>query len=80
MLGQFRGALCLNDEKSLKTRHFLNISVHKLWSFELEKLGPQKSWSFRLKMRSSLGVQTCFSQKHACFFHKLHVKMWKPPS
>ena len=34
---QFHGALCLKIMKSSKTRNFLNISVQKLWSFELEK-------------------------------------------
>ncbi len=65
---QFRGALCLKIMKSSKTRNFLNISVQKLWSFELEKGDRKKSWSFQLKTRSSRGVQTPFSQKHACFF------------
>ena len=42
VFGRFRGALRLNDDKCLKTQHFLNISVQKPWSFELGKNDPRK--------------------------------------
>ena len=57
-MDHFREALCLIEEKSLKLLHFLNICVHKVWSFELEKMTLKKQWSFRFNVLSLQVIQT----------------------
>jgi glucose dehydrogenase len=60
----FRGALCLNIEKSLKVHDIVNNCTTKSWSFELGTSTTKKLWSFGLEMHRLHVMQTKICQTH----------------